>query len=257
MSVRLSTLPDVMRPGVGVVMASTWRVSMPERQRAAVEAITRAWRSRPWPENGPLAYSVLTGDDGDALFHYSQWRDQAAYRAFVAQGRDERVAEIDAAVPGIERVGLSQYILYRATGPTAEAAGAAPAEAPVPGCFVTVDVEFEAPGPEGAGPADAAAPARPRGWVDTVLEALATDPALPPGGLNAYFHVSLDGTRVLNLAAWESARAHADALARPGQGIGSDTAQWQAVRDYPGLKGSVVTRWTPAITLSPEGDAAA
>ncbi|MFE2939831.1 antibiotic biosynthesis monooxygenase [Streptomyces sp. NPDC059255] len=241
MSVRLSTLPDVTRPGVGSVTISTWRVGTPERQRAAVEAITRAWRSREWPAAGLLSYTVLTGNDGQTLLHYSQWRDQAAYREFVATGRDERIAEIDAAVPGIERVGLRLYTLFRG-----ERSATAPGgEPPAPGCFVTVDVEFEGPDP-----------ARARGWVDTVRHAIETDPDLPPGGLSAYFHVSTDGTRVLNLAGWESEQAHADALAPPGRGVGSDTEQWRAVRDHPGVKGSAVSRWTPAISLSSGEDAA-
>ncbi|MFJ2178228.1 antibiotic biosynthesis monooxygenase [Streptomyces sp. NPDC087851] len=238
MPVRLSTLPDFTRPGVGVVMVSTWRVGTPERQQATVEAITRVWRSRPWPTGGLLSYSSLTGNDGETLLHYSQWRDRAAHQAFAATGRDERVAEIDAAVPGIERVGLRPYTLYRGEGPTV------PGDGPVPGCFVAVDVEFEGPDP-----------ARLRSWVDTVFEAIGTDPHLAPGGISAYFHAATDGTRVLNLAGWESEQAHVDALAAPGQGIGSDTEQWRAVRAHPGVKGSTVTRCTPAISLFPAGGA--
>jgi hypothetical protein len=54
-------------------MVSTWRVGTPERQRSAVDAIARTWQSRPWPDVGLLSYSVLTGEDGDTLLHYSQW----------------------------------------------------------------------------------------------------------------------------------------------------------------------------------------
>ncbi|MER8069496.1 antibiotic biosynthesis monooxygenase [Streptomyces sp. NPDC094034] len=232
MSVHLSTVPDITRPGVGLVLVSTWRVGTPERQRATVDAITRAWRSREWPDVGLLSYSVCTGNDGDTLRHYSQWRDREAYDAFTRAFRDERNAEIDAAVPGIERLGLRSYELYR-SGTRAEA------EPRVPGCVVLVEVEFEGPDTE-----------RQKGWVDAVFDALGTDPGTPPGGISAHFHLSTDGTHVLNYAEWESEQAHIAALDAPGNGVGSATEQWQRVRSYPGVKGGSVTRYTPAISLS-------
>ncbi|RYJ27047.1 hypothetical protein CU044_3541 [Streptomyces sp. L-9-10] len=232
MSVRLSTVPEITRPGVGLVLASTWRVGTPERQRATVDAITRAWRSREWPDVGLLSYSVFTGDDGGTPRHYSQWRDQEAYDAFVRTFRDERNAEIDAAVPGIERVGLHAYELYRSGTPVE-------GETRVPGCVVFVDVEFEGPGP-----------GRQKSWVDTVFEALDDDPDTSSGGISAHFHLGTDGTRVLNYAEWESAQAHIDALDAPGDGVGSATELWKRVRSYPGLKRGTVTRYTPAISLS-------
>ncbi|MFJ8000615.1 antibiotic biosynthesis monooxygenase [Streptomyces sp. NPDC096310] len=241
MSVRLSTLPDFTRRDAGVATVSTWRVGTLERQRAAVEAITHVWRSRAWPDGGPLSYSVLTGNDGETLLHYAQWRDQASYQAFAATDRDERVAEIDAAVPGIERMGLRPYALYRAQGLTGQPDGTPL----VPGCVVAVDVEFEGPDP-----------VRQRDWVDTVRTAIETDPHLAPGGISAFFHVSTDGTRVLNLAGWVSEQAHVDALSARGRGIGSDTEQWRAVRNHPGVRGSTVTRFTPAVSLSSASDTA-
>ncbi|WP_046495689.1 antibiotic biosynthesis monooxygenase [Streptomyces odonnellii] len=231
MSVRSGALPEITRPGVGVVMVSRWRLGSPERQRAAVEAIGRAWGSREWPDTGLLSYSVLTGNDGDTLLHYSQWSGADAYAEFVRTRRDERNAEIDAAVPGIERVGLRPYELYRADR--------AEDESRVPGCVVIVEVEFEGP--------DAG---RQKGWVDAVFAALASDPAPAPGGISAHFHVSTDGTRVLNFAQWETQQAHIDALAAPGDGIGSATDEWRRVQNYPGLAVSSVTRYTPALSLS-------
>lgn len=230
MSVRITDLPEITRPGVGVVMASTWRVGTPERQRAAVEAITGAWRSREWPDAGLLSYSVLTGNDGDTLLHYSQWSRVEAYQEFVRTFRDERNAEIDAAVPGIERVGPRSYELYR---------GEAGDGSVVPGCVVIVDVEFD--GPDSG---------RQKSWVDAVFAALGSDPATPDGGLSAHFHVSTDGTRVLNYAEWASEQAHVAALGAPGDGVGSVTDEWKRVQSYPGLKGSTVRRYTPAISLS-------
>ncbi|AXG77226.1 antibiotic biosynthesis monooxygenase [Streptomyces paludis] len=237
MSVPLTAAPDPARSGVGAVTASTWRVGTPARQRACVEAISRVWRARPWPDAGLLSYSVAVGEDGDTLLHYAQWSDTAANERFTALSRDERVAEIDAAVPGIERVGLSRFELYRS--------GTRPAgDTRAPGCVVIVDIEFE---PDAAGLREAGGR---EGWVDAVFAALDTDPRLPPGGLSAHFHLSTDGTRVLNYAEWESAQAHIDALAAAGEGVGSPTPEWARVRAYPGVRGSTVTRYTPALSLS-------
>lgn len=232
MSVEVVTRPDFTRADAGIVKASTWDAGSPERQRRAVEAIREAWGSREWPRPGPLSYTVHAGEDGRTLLHYSQWADEESHRAFVRAGRDGRDADIDAAVPGIERLAPRTYELYRSTagGPDARE----------PGCVVIVDVEF-----------DGADKARQRDWVDGVFEALGTDPAPAPGGISAHFHVSTDGTRVLNYAEWVSAQAHIDALAAAGDGIGSRTPQWERVQAYPGVTGGGVHRYTPALSLRP------
>ncbi|MEU6983454.1 antibiotic biosynthesis monooxygenase [Streptomyces sp. NPDC046324] len=223
--------PDLHRPGVGSAFVSTWRVGTPERQRAAVDAIAKAWESRDWPDVGLLSYSVYIGTDGDTLLHYSQWTSEEAYQDFVRTFRDDRNAEIDAAVPGIERVVLHRYAPpYRSAGPAGDR---------IPGCVVIVDVEFDGP--------DAA---RQRDWVDGVFDALETDPAPAPGGISAHFHLSTDGTRVLNYAEWESEQAHIEALALPGDGVGSPTPQWARVRSYPGVVAGTVKRYAPALSLS-------
>lgn len=234
MSVEFVSRPDFTRADAGLVKASTWDVGTPERQRQAVEAIREAWGSREWPHQGPLSYTVNAGEDGRTLFHYSQWSDEESYQAFVRAGRDARNADIDAAVPGIERLGPHTYELYRSSaldGPDA---------AREPGCVVTVDVEFEG-----------ADRARQRDWVDGVFEALGTDPAPAPGGIAGHFHLITDGTRVLNYAEWVSAQAHIDALAAPGNGVGSRTPQWERVQSYPGVTGGGVRRYTPALSLRP------
>ncbi|MEU2433062.1 antibiotic biosynthesis monooxygenase [Streptomyces sp. NPDC007861] len=235
MTVQLSTRPDLTRPGVGAVKVSTWHVGTPERQQAAAEAIARAWRRRDWPQAGLLSYTVLTSDDGTALLHYSQWTGEDAYQEFVRTFRSERNDEIDAAVPGIERLGLRTYERYRGGEPASDAIR-------TPGCVVIVEVDF-----------DGADPVRQRDWVDTVFAALEGDPHPHPGGIAAYFHVSTDGTRVLNHAEWESAEAHQAALEAPGDGVGSHTEQWERVQHYPGLAGSRVTRYTPALSMSAGG----
>ncbi|MEU0474465.1 antibiotic biosynthesis monooxygenase [Streptomyces olivaceus] len=226
--------PDLTRPDVLAPFFSTWRVGTPERQRLTVDAIARTWERRPWPAEGLRGYHVYTGHDGSTLLHYSQWVSEQAYEAFVETHRQERVDEIDTAVPGIERLGLGRYRRYR-SGAREDGA------AVTPGCVVIVDVEFEGSDPD-----------RQRAWVDAVFEALESEPAPHPGGIGAHFHLGTDGTRVLNYAEWESAQAHLDALAAPGDGVGSATAQWERVRNRPGLKSSTVSRYDHALGLVPD-----
>ncbi|MFD5280996.1 antibiotic biosynthesis monooxygenase [Streptomyces rubrogriseus] len=234
MTRRTDAHPDLARPDALAPFFSTWRVGTPERQRQTVDAIARTWESRPWPAEDLRGYHVYTGHDGSTLLHHSQWASEQAYEAFVKTHRQERVDEIDTAVPGIERLGLGRYRRYRSTRRED------PAAAVVPGCVVIVDVEFEGPDPD-----------RQRAWVDAVFEALESEPSPRPGGISAHFHLSTDGTRVLNYAEWESAQAHRDALAAPGDGVGSSTPQWERVQTWPGLKSSTVSRYDHVLGLVP------
>ncbi|WP_137990115.1 antibiotic biosynthesis monooxygenase [Streptomyces vilmorinianum] len=234
--VRRDSGPDPYRPGVGAVLASTWRVGTPERQRAAVDAIAETWESRDWPDGGLLSYTVLIGDDGDTLLHYSQWTAEEAYDDFVRTFRDDRNAEIDAAVPGIDRVALHRYgPPYRSAVLSEKSAGAAP-DLVTPGLVVVAEAVF-----------DGADSARQRTWVDDVFAAMDADagerPA--PGGIGAHFHLSTDGTRVLNYAEWESVRAFEEWQAADG----ADTGLWAKVHHHPGLVESRVRRYTPALNL--------
>lgn len=95
------------------------------------------------------------------------------------------------------------------------------------GCVVLVEVGFDRPGVA-------------ERWVDLVFEALAEDGA-HPGGISARFHVSPDGTRVLNYAEWETAQAHRDALAAGDGSVGAGEA-WRRVRTFPGFRSSDVRR---------------
>ncbi|KND44818.1 MULTISPECIES: antibiotic biosynthesis monooxygenase [Streptomyces] len=232
MTRRTDLHPVLDRPDVGAPFFSTWQVGTPERQRLTVQAVADTWQSRPWPTDGLLGYFVYTADDGSGLLHYSQWADEQAYEAFVRTRRQERNDAIDTAVPGIERVGLGRYRRYRSLTGDGDRADR------VPGCVVIVDVEFEGPDP-----------ARQRAWVDAVEEALAAEPHPHPGGISAHFHLATDGTRVLNYAEWESARHHVDALASPGDGVGSPSALWQRVQTWPGLRSSTVRRYEYALGL--------
>lgn len=240
---RTDSHPDLADPRVRAPFFSTWRVGTPLRQRKSVEAIAGAWERRPWPADDLLGYHVYTGHDASTLLHYSQWTSEPAYETFVKTHRQERVDEIDTAVPGIERLGLGRYRHYRSGGTPAGRDGRIPGRIPkrIPGCVVIVDVEFEGPDPD-----------RQRAWVDAVFEALENEPAPHPGGISAHFHLSTDGTRVLNYAEWDSARSHLDALAAPGDGIGSATALWERVQTWPGLKSTTVSRYDHALGLVPE-----
>ncbi|MER5307915.1 antibiotic biosynthesis monooxygenase [Streptomyces sp. NPDC002773] len=222
---------DFHRPGVGAVLVSTWRVGTPERQRAAVEAIRTTWESREWPDLGLLSYSVYVGTDGDTLLHYSQWTTEQAYEDFVRSYRGDRNAEIDAAVPGIERV-----VLHRYAPPYRSRALDEPDARTLPGTLVVVEIDFEGPD-EG----------RQKAWVDAVFTALDGEAERRParGGLGAHFHLSTDGTRVLNTAEWESEQAHVEWLADA-----SLDEAWSRVHRYPGLAGGQVRRYTPALSLS-------
>ncbi|MFI6643576.1 antibiotic biosynthesis monooxygenase [Streptomyces sp. NPDC050504] len=204
-------LPDAGRTDVGLTFASTWDVGTPERQRAAVAVIEETWTGREWPSADLYSYSVFAGEDGRTLAHYSQWSGEEAYQRYFREKRDERNAVVDAAVPGVERLALHRYTHYRSTG--------APAAVP-PGCVVLTDVEFDGPDPE-----------RARAWVDA---AVAADGSGAAGLGTRHFHVSLDGSRVLVYALWESAEHHAAAPGEPGG---------------PGPAVSV-RRYAPALSLS-------
>lgn len=236
MTVRTTRYPDPARSDIGATLFSTWKLPDPDGRQAALDAIARVWERDPWPAPGLLGYYVYEGEDGRTLLHHSQWTGEDAYEDFVRSHRQARVDEIDAAAPGIERIGLGRYRHYRS--------GSIDADARVPGCVVTVDVEFDVP--EGGDPQ------LQRAWVDAVFEALESDPAPHPGGISAHFHLSTDGRSVLNYAEWESAQAHIDALESPGTGIGGPTPQWQRVQNFPGLKQSHLRRHTLALGLLPD-----
>ncbi len=107
-----------------------------------------------------------------------------------------------------------------------------------PGCLVVVSVEFEGPDEQPQ-----------RDWIDLVFTALDSEPVRPEGGISGFFHVSTDGTRVLNYAEWTSAEAHLAALAAPGSdGVGT-TGVWKKVQTYPGMTaGGSVKRYRPILS---------
>jgi hypothetical protein len=222
MTRRTDTHPDLTRPETGAPFFSTWRVGTPERQRRTVEAIARTWERRSWPVRDLFGYHIYTGHDGTTLLHHSQWASEPAYEAFRKTHRQERNDEIDTAVPGVERVQLDRYRYHRSA---ARAAG----DQRVPGLIVTVRVDFEPGAAEKRGD-----------WVDLVLR---SSPVAERGLIAAHFHLSTDGTHVLNYAEWETDEAYDKAIAAPVD------AEWERVRTYPGIKGFTGSRYTHTVGL--------
>jgi hypothetical protein len=102
---------------------------------------------------------------------------------------------------------------------------------------VTVDTEDEATA---------------RAWVDAVFVALASEPNPHPGGISAAFHVRADGKRVINYAEWVSAQDHLDAISAGSNGVGSRTADWHRVQNFPGVQHVGVERYQPLAQVHAE-----
>lgn len=234
MARRTHTHPDLTRPDALAPFFSTWRVGTPERQRETVEAIAATWERRAWPAEGGLGYFVYAGHDGTTLLHHSQWAREQDYEAFVKTQRQERVDEIDTAVPGIERVALDRYRRYRSRE---RAVG----DTRVPGLVLVGRIDFVEETAE-----------RRREFVDLVLDALADPPESDRGLISAHFHLSQDGTHVLNYAEWESAESYDEAIASSGAGLGSAEPKWERVRTYPAVKSFTGSRYSYALGLVPE-----
>lgn len=187
-------LPDVTRPDAGTILISPWLVSDPAQQRAAADSVVDSWERLDRPA-AMLTLTTLLSTDGSQVLNYAQWTNDEDHHAFVRTQRPALIRAIDDALPGIERPGLTRYRLhdsYRAdTGAaTATPAPSAPAASdPGPTVGAIVTVEFETDGPEAQ-----------RLLADTVIAGLRESPV--PGLLAAHFHVSTDGSRVLNYAEW-------------------------------------------------------
>ena len=165
------------------------------------EASRAAWDSLPWPET-LLSIAWLASLDGQSALAYVQWRDESEFEAYGRTHRPILAARLKAAIPALGPAAPVFYRRYRS--------GTRP-DAPEPGCVVVVSVEFDGPDE-----------ARQRAWVDAVFDAIESDPSPPAGGISGHFHVSSDGTRVLNYAEWVDEASHRAALEQSGIGaVGS------------------------------------
>jgi len=221
-AVTVHTGPDLTRPDAGLIVVSEFEVGGAEQQQRLFEASRAAWDTLPWPET-LLSITWLASTDGQRALAYVQWRDDSGSEAFGRTHRPVLAARLKEALPELVATPPVFYRRYRS--------GTRP-DAPEPGCIVAVSVEFDGPDE-----------ARLRAWVDTVFDAIAEEPTPPAGGIGAHFHLSLDGTRVLNYAEWLDEASHVAALARSGIGAVGSGAKWRTVQTFPGLKASRVTRY--------------
>lgn len=216
------TLPRIARPDVGSVVVSEWQVGTQQRQRALVDASLAAWATLPWPDT-LVSLNWLASTDGETVLSYVQWTSDEQFVDFVRTHRPTLAAAIGDAVEGVAPAAPVFYRLYRS---------GVRDDPPEPGCIVIVSVEFDGPDPQ-----------RQRAWVDTVFDALESETAPHPGGISGHFHVSTDGTRVLNYAEWVDEESHRDALARSGQGAIGSNPKWRDVQAFPGVKSAGVRRY--------------
>jgi len=220
--VTVHTRPDLTRSDAGIVAVSEFQVGGADQQQALFEASRAAWDALPWPET-LLSIAWLASLDGQGALAYVQWRDESEFEAFGRTHRPILAARLKAALPALTPAAPVFYRRYRS---------ATRSEASEPGCIVAVSVEFDGPDE-----------ARQRAWVDAVFDALASEPDPPAGGIGAHFHLSVDGTRVLNYAEWIDEASHRAALERSGIGAIGSGPKWRAVQSFPGLKASRVTRY--------------
>jgi hypothetical protein len=214
--------PDLTRPDAGIVAVTEFQVGGADQQQALFDASRAAWETLPWPET-LLSITWLASLDGRGALAYVQWRDESEFESFGRTHRPILAARLKAAAPALDPPPPVFYRRYRS--------GTRPDPPPV-GCIVAVSVEFDGPDE-----------ARQRAWVDAVFEALASEPSPPTGGISGHFHLSTDGTRVLNYAEWVDEASHRAALERSGTGAIGSGEKWRAVQAFPGLKASRVTRY--------------
>jgi hypothetical protein len=127
-----------------------------------------------------------------------------------------------------DRTDLEGFTLYRSSNPRGDRHV---------GCVVLVTVDTDSV-------------ATARAWVDSVFVALASEPNPHPGGISAAFHIRDDGKRVINVAEWASAADHVDAVS--GGGVGSQTADWRRVQNFPGVQHVGVERYEPLAKVQAE-----
>ncbi|UZJ30791.1 antibiotic biosynthesis monooxygenase [Streptomyces endophytica] len=189
---RTDVFPQVRRAGAGAVLISEWDAGSPEGQRAVLDGVARAWEGTPLPA-GFLSRVLFAGTDGRSVLDYAQWTSEAAHEEFVRgadTGPRERIAGAPAAT-GEAGGSDTRYRLYRSLLPQGEPAA--------PGCVVRV--AFRTTGHDAA-----------RELVDGLLDLIG---GVQPGegGIASHFHISEDGTRVVNYSEWTTAEAHERELA--------------------------------------------
>ncbi|MFB6437557.1 antibiotic biosynthesis monooxygenase [Streptomyces sp. NPDC056411] len=185
---RADVFPVVRRPDAGTVLISEWDAGSPEGQRAVLGGVARAWAGTPLPA-GFLSRVLFAGTDGRSVLDYAQWTSEAAHRECVgteATGLSGRIAAAPQALGDVGDTGPTRYRLYRSMLPQGEPEA--------PGCVVRV--AFRTAGHDAA-----------REFVDGLLGLLGEEQP-GEGGIASHFHLSEDGTRVVNYSEWTAPEAH-------------------------------------------------
>lgn len=212
-------------PGANLIGVDEWVAGDGEARVAALVETVRGWRERALP-SGLLSDSLFLGEDGLRVLRYRLWADRGSFEAKAGDRPD-----------GVEGAGPSGFTVYRG--------GRGPGDVRVPASLALPQAVFDGPDHD-----------RLRAWVDAVFAALATDVAAggESGGISAYFHVSLDGRRVLNYAEWVSAWHHDVFLGVgvPETDVPDEVSEsWRQVHEFPGLVGGGVHRYHLYATATP------
>ncbi len=167
--------PDVARADAGVTLVTPRYVGSARHQQAEVDRALAPYRSRELPA-GLVSVSAFVSIDEENVLTYAQWTSDDAYRDFVRAGGLDPI-DPDAAEP-------VRYRYYR--GVVLEPDSVA---------TVLVPPVFDVDGRD-----------RQRRSADNLVDGPLGQPF--PGLVSSQFHLSLDGTRVLNWAAWVDEAAH-------------------------------------------------
>lgn len=216
-----NTYPAIINPQAGMALVTEWKVGDGKDLRKVADVSLDNIENAPWPD-GLLSYYTYLGTDGESILHYSHWRDEQDHLNFLEQGLPQRLADLFKQVQIKERNMLGKFRLYRTIAGDSN---------DIPGCIVIIQEDFENP-------------EITTKWIDTVIDALASEKQFPQGGLSAYFHISLDGMSMLNYAEWASEKAHQDAMDRSEHGTIGLSPLWEKVIDFPGrLHNSSIKRY--------------
>ncbi|MGW0671828.1 hypothetical protein [Streptomyces sp. NPDC002746] len=176
--VQRAAAPDIDREDVHTVFMSHWHVAGEDRGRAVLDEIADAWEGTSRPAD-VLSFScyLSTGSDHFTVMTYAQCTRPDGYRPFI------RSLPAEAA-----RVEPVEYRLHRSVLLAPETGPAA----------AVVIASFDVDGRE-----------RQEYIVSSVTENIEKSPRTEQGGLIAsHFHLSIDGTRVINFAEWTSDQEH-------------------------------------------------
>ena len=219
------TVPPMTRPGVGIVALNRWRAADRPHQLRLARASLDAWHTLDWPP-GLLGHHVALGTAGDVVLNYSQWSDRGALGRFSAEGLAERAAWVQARGGEVDRLSSVHLRRYRTMR--------GPRQDEQTGCLVIVSFATQSPGQQVA-------------LVDGIIHNATTEQPVSPGMLASHFHVSLDGTRVVNVVEFTDAEAH-QRVVEGSLGDGSPVIRF--IRAQPGVDVLGFERFEPYGTVT-------